>query len=116
VAEITQIGHSGHVHICCPNGQEANNSAGAHRILSKGARGYAKPLVSASGGQDPRAGASKVASRGRNYSNWLFWPYMFKRLIIRQVPIESFRRVPEGMLNHWYWRAESNIKVLRALY
>jgi hypothetical protein len=62
VAEITQIGHSGH--ICCLTGQEANNSAGAHRILSKGARRYAKPLVLASGGQDLRAGAPKVACGG----------------------------------------------------
>jgi hypothetical protein len=75
VEEITQIGHSDG-HICCPTGQEANKSAGAHRILSKGARRYARPLVLASGGQDPRTGASKVACGGRNYSNWSFWPYM----------------------------------------
>jgi hypothetical protein len=74
VAEITQIGYSGHT--CYPTGQEANISAGAHRILSKGARRYAKPLVLASGGQDPRAGASKVACGGRNHLNWSFWPYM----------------------------------------
>jgi hypothetical protein len=49
MTEIIQIGHSDH--ICCPTGQEANNSAGAHKIRSKGARRYAKQLVLVSGGQ-----------------------------------------------------------------